>query len=90
MDKPAKRENNHSPRPSPIENAAVSLNLEDALPSRRQRPKLEQLPNNETSSFSLPNVPAATSTPSNIFGIGKQYPFSNYWTCTVRDKSCHS
>ncbi|KAF2161140.1 hypothetical protein M409DRAFT_28470 [Zasmidium cellare ATCC 36951] len=27
------------------------------------------------------NVPYSQSSPSNVFGVGSQHPFSNYWTC---------
>ncbi len=41
--------------------------------------------NSNTSSSSSPyllsNVPYAKSSPSNVFGVGSQHPFSNYWTC---------
>lgn len=33
------------------------------------------------SPFLLSNVPYAKSSPSNVFGVGSQHPFSNYWTC---------
>ncbi|KAF2722913.1 hypothetical protein K431DRAFT_265455 [Polychaeton citri CBS 116435] len=29
----------------------------------------------------LSNVPYTKNTPSNVFGVGKQHPFGNYWTC---------
>nr|POF12652.1 putative transcriptional regulatory protein [Quercus suber] len=29
----------------------------------------------------LSNVPYSKSSPSNVFGVGSQHPFSNYWTC---------
>lgn len=35
------------------------------------------------SPYLLSNVPFSQSTPSNIFGIGSQHPFANYWTCQV-------
>ncbi|PSK40040.1 hypothetical protein B9Z65_7980 [Elsinoe australis] len=31
--------------------------------------------------FLGPTLPYSKSTPSNVFGIGSQHPFSNYWTC---------
>ncbi|KXT06737.1 hypothetical protein AC578_8485 [Pseudocercospora eumusae] len=27
------------------------------------------------------NIPYSQSSPSNVFGVGSQHPFSNYWTC---------
>ena len=34
------------------------------------------------SPFSFSNVPISQQdTPSNVFGVGSQHPFSNYWTC---------
>ena len=35
----------------------------------------------EGSPYLLSHLPFSTSTPSNIFGVGSQHPFSNYWTC---------
>lgn len=35
-----------------------------------------------SSPFLQSNVPLSKPTPSNIFGIGSQHPFANYWTCT--------
>lgn len=36
-----------------------------------------------TSSFLglLSNVPYSHPTASNVFGIGSEHPFANYWTC---------
>ncbi|KAK4553748.1 hypothetical protein LTR86_009246 [Recurvomyces mirabilis] len=34
-----------------------------------------------SSPYLLSNVPYARSSPSNVFGVGSQHPFSNYWTC---------
>lgn len=34
-----------------------------------------------SSPYLLSNVPYAKSSPSNVFGVGSQHPFSNYWTC---------
>ncbi|GAB7358941.1 hypothetical protein MBLNU230_g5017t1 [Neophaeotheca triangularis] len=34
-----------------------------------------------TSPYLLSNVPYSKSSPSNVFGVGSQHPFSNYWTC---------
>jgi hypothetical protein len=36
---------------------------------------------NASSPFLLSNVPYSSSSPSNVFGVGSQHPFSNYWTC---------
>ncbi|KAK5700801.1 hypothetical protein LTR97_005318 [Elasticomyces elasticus] len=36
---------------------------------------------NGSSPYLLSNVPYSQSSPSNVFGIGSQHPFSNYWTC---------
>ncbi|KAK6434254.1 hypothetical protein LTR95_009562 [Oleoguttula sp. CCFEE 5521] len=33
------------------------------------------------SPYLLSNVPYSSATPSNVFGMGTQHPFSNYWTC---------
>lgn len=33
------------------------------------------------SPYLLSHVPYAKSSPSNVFGVGSQHPFSNYWTC---------
>lgn len=33
-----------------------------------------------TSPFLLSNVPYSSATPSNVFGMGTQHPFLNYWT----------
>ena len=33
------------------------------------------------SPFLFSNVPYSQSSPSNVFGVGSQHPFSNYWTC---------
>ena len=34
-----------------------------------------------SSPYLLSNVPYSSATPSNVFGMGTQHPFSNYWTC---------
>ncbi|KAH9812639.1 Fungal specific transcription factor domain [Teratosphaeria destructans] len=34
-----------------------------------------------SSPFMLSNPPYSHSSPSNVFGVGSQHPFSNYWTC---------
>lgn len=34
-----------------------------------------------SSPYMLSNVPYSSATPSNVFGMGTQHPFSNYWTC---------
>lgn len=34
-----------------------------------------------SSPYLLSHVPFAKSSPSNVFGVGSQHPFSNYWTC---------
>ncbi|KAI9688061.1 MAG: hypothetical protein M1822_001566 [Bathelium mastoideum] len=34
-----------------------------------------------SSPFLLSNAPYTKSTPSNVFGIGSEHPFANYWTC---------
>ena len=34
-----------------------------------------------SSPFLLSNIPYSNSTPSNVFGIGSEHPFANYWTC---------
>lgn len=34
-----------------------------------------------TSPYLLSNVPYSDATPSNVFGMGTQHPFANYWTC---------
>ncbi|KAK3699720.1 hypothetical protein LTR37_016325 [Vermiconidia calcicola] len=34
-----------------------------------------------SSPYLLSNMPYAKSSPSNVFGVGSQHPFSNYWTC---------
>ena len=34
-----------------------------------------------SSPYLLSNVPYSKATPSNVFGMGTQHPFSNYWTC---------
>ncbi|KAL1305409.1 hypothetical protein AAFC00_002296 [Neodothiora populina] len=34
------------------------------------------------SPFLASNVPLSKPTPSNVFGIGQQHPFANYWTCS--------
>lgn len=48
-------------------------------------PTKERTHRNSTSSgsspFLLSHVPYSKSSPSNVFGVGSQHPFSNYWTC---------
>ncbi|KAK3075806.1 hypothetical protein LTR53_000508 [Teratosphaeriaceae sp. CCFEE 6253] len=41
----------------------------------------KSMSSNGSSPYLLSNVPYAQSSPSNVFGIGSQHPFSNYWTC---------
>lgn len=42
-----------------------------------------QQPNLSTASpFLFSSVPYSQSSPSNVFGVGSQHPFSNYWTCS--------
>lgn len=33
------------------------------------------------SPFLFSHIPYSQSSPSNVFGVGSQHPFSNYWTC---------
>ncbi|EMC96459.1 hypothetical protein BAUCODRAFT_122462 [Baudoinia panamericana UAMH 10762] len=42
----------------------------------------KSMSSNGSSPYLLSNVPYAQSTPSNVFGVGSQHPFSNYWTCS--------
>ncbi|KAK0933578.1 hypothetical protein LTR29_014869 [Friedmanniomyces endolithicus] len=41
----------------------------------------KSMSSNGSSPYLLSNVPYSQSSPSNVFGIGSQHPFSNYWTC---------
>lgn len=41
----------------------------------------KSMSSNGSSPYLLSNVPYAQSSPSNVFGVGSQHPFSNYWTC---------
>ena len=41
----------------------------------------KSMSSNGSSPYLLSNVPYSTSSPSNVFGVGSQHPFSNYWTC---------
>lgn len=44
---------------------------------RRSQPSLST-----ASPFLFSSVPYSQSSPSNVFGVGSQHPFSNYWTCS--------
>ena len=46
-----------------------------------QRAHRNSRSSSDSSPFLLSNVPFAKSSPSNVFGVGSQHPFSNYWTC---------
>ena len=41
----------------------------------------KSMSSNGSSPYLLSNMPYAQSSPSNVFGVGSQHPFSNYWTC---------
>lgn len=41
----------------------------------------QSMSSNGSSPWLLSNVPYSKSSPSNVFGVGSQHPFSNYWTC---------
>ena len=41
----------------------------------------KSMSSNGSSPFLLSHVPYSKSSPSNVFGVGSQHPFSNYWTC---------
>ncbi|KAK6389201.1 hypothetical protein LTR65_006964 [Meristemomyces frigidus] len=41
----------------------------------------QSMSSNGSSPYLLSNVPYSKSSPSNVFGVGLQHPFSNYWTC---------
>lgn len=46
-----------------------------------QRAHRNSMASSDSSPYLLSNVPYAKSSPSNVFGVGSQHPFSNYWTC---------
>jgi len=52
---------------------------EAALPF--QGPSRKKQKSNTSSPYLLSHLPFSRSTPSNVFGVGSQHPFSNYWTC---------
>ncbi|CAK3977058.1 transcriptional regulatory [Lecanosticta acicola] len=48
----------------------------DARGNRASQPSSQA-----ASPFLFSNVPHSQNSPSNVFGVGSQHPFSNYWTC---------
>ncbi|KAK5109609.1 hypothetical protein LTR62_006846 [Meristemomyces frigidus] len=42
----------------------------------------KSMSSSRSSPYLLSNVPYSRSSPSNVFGVGSQHPFSNYWTCS--------
>ncbi|KAL2672092.1 fungal-specific transcription factor domain-containing protein [Phyllosticta citricarpa] len=50
--------------------------------SRPQQQRSQSMSSNASSMHNLlSNVPYTKHTPSLIFGVGAEHPFSNYWTC---------
>ncbi|KAF1811563.1 hypothetical protein P152DRAFT_398942 [Eremomyces bilateralis CBS 781.70] len=39
------------------------------------------LSNVTSSAFLLSHIPYSKPSPSDVFGVGKEHPFANYWTC---------
>jgi hypothetical protein len=69
MTKPPKKK-------SPAQNGTWTATA-DTSPAGRNNPKTST-----SSSFGLlSNVPYSNPTASNVFGIGSEHPFANYWTC---------
>jgi len=58
--------------PNDIQSPKQSLNPDERASSRAST---------STSSILLSNVPYSLPTASNVFGIGSEHPFANYWTC---------
>ncbi|EGP90083.1 fungal transcriptional regulatory protein, partial [Zymoseptoria tritici IPO323] len=50
-------------------------------PSITRPPRPTQAASQGASPFLVSNIPFTQSSPSNVFGVGSQHPFSNYWTC---------
>ncbi|KJY00112.1 Zn(II)2Cys6 transcription factor like protein [Zymoseptoria brevis] len=50
-------------------------------PSIDRPPRPTQGASQGASPFLVSNIPFTQSSPSNVFGVGSQHPFSNYWTC---------
>lgn len=60
------------PSPATIDNGWAKI---------ENRAHRQSMSSNGSSPYLLSNVPYAQSSPSNVFGVGSQHPFSNYWTC---------
>lgn len=69
-------------KPPPAKRAKLS----DASPSDNGWPSIDHRESASESHTGSPylfsDVPYSQSAPSNVFGVGSQHPFSNYWTCT--------
>ncbi|KAJ9137231.1 Zn 2cys6 transcription factor [Pleurostoma richardsiae] len=70
MTKPPKK------KPSSLQSPIPNVADRGVLPGRSQSKGSVAL-----STGLLSNVPYSRSTGSNVFGIGSQHPFANYWTC---------
>nr|POE94596.1 putative transcriptional regulatory protein [Quercus suber] len=58
-----------------------SPTLESGWPSKGHKTHRKSWSSTGSLPFLLSNVPYSKSSPSNVFGVGSQHPFSNYWTC---------
>jgi hypothetical protein len=59
------------------------LSMSNNFQSPKQDPNSDEraVSRTSTSSILLSNVPYSHPSASNVFGIGSEHPFANYWTC---------
>ena len=60
---------------------ASPVNTDNGWATIENRAHRKSMSSNGSSPYLLSNVPYTRSSPSGVFGIGSQHPFSNYWTC---------
>ncbi|EME48311.1 specific transcription factor-like protein [Dothistroma septosporum NZE10] len=74
-------------KPNSITSSSTSLTspsvvTDNGWPSIDGRaPRVSLSSSQRASPFQLSGVPISQSSPSNVFGVGSQHPFANYWTC---------
>lgn len=77
--KPSKaRKLSTSTTPSTLTSPAATDTAWPNVSGRSHRPSQSL---STASPFLFSSVPYSQSSPSNVFGVGSQHPFSNYWTC---------
>lgn len=68
-------------KPSTASSITSPVTTDNGWVSIDNRAHRKSMSSSGSSPYLLSNVPYSKSSPSNVFGVGSQHPFSNYWTC---------